>query len=394
MNWTERFAKRTRNMKPSSIREILKLTQKSEVISFAGGLPAPGLFPVEKLHEAASKVLLETGAEALQYGPTEGYTPLRKWVASRFEGVSAENVQIVSGSQQGLDLVAKVFFDPGDRVVVSAPTYMGALRAFDAYQVGYLTVECDDEGMLPEALEEALKQNPKMIYVIPNFDNPTGISMSLERREALVRLARRYGVPVFEDNPYGELRFEGEELPHLFDLAPDIVVHAGTFSKIMVPGFRLAWLVAQPEVLTLVVRAKQAADLHTSTYTQMIAYETSKDGYMDEQIGRVRDYYKNQRALMLKALDTHFPAEVSWTRPKGGMFLWATLPDGMNATELAFEAVKQNVAYVPGESFYANGGGENTLRLSYSVATPEQIDEGMQRLGEVFKANLKTLEPA
>ena len=394
MNWTERFAKRTHNMKPSSIREILKLTQKSEVISFAGGLPAPGLFPVTKLHEAASKVLLEQSAEALQYGPTEGYLPLRQWVASRFEGVSAENVQIVSGSQQGLDLVAKVFFDPGDKIVVSAPTYMGALRAFDAYQVGYLTVECDEEGMLPEALEASLKQNPKMVYVIPNFDNPTGISMSLARRQALVELARRYGVPIFEDNPYGELRFEGEELPHLFDLAPNIVVHAGTFSKIMVPGFRLAWLVTQPEVLTLIVRAKQAADLHTSSYTQMIAYETSKDGYMDEQIVRVRDYYKNQRALMLKALKTHFPAEVTWTRPKGGMFLWVTLPQGLNATELAYEAVKQNVAYVPGEAFYANGGGENTLRLSYSVATPEQIDEGMKRLGGVFKSHLKTLTPA
>ena len=394
MNWTDRFASRTHHMKPSSIREILKLTQKSEVISFAGGLPAPGLFPVERLHEAASKVLLETAAEALQYGPTEGYLPLREWVASRFEGVSTENVQIVSGSQQGLDLVAKVFFDPGDKIVVSAPTYMGALRAFDAYQVDYLTVECDDEGMLPDSLTAALQQNPKMIYVIPNFDNPTGISMSMSRREALVALARRYGVPIFEDNPYGELRFEGEELLHLRDLAPDIVVHAGTFSKIMVPGFRLAWLVAQPEVLTFIVRAKQAADLHTSSYTQMIAFETSKDGYMDEQIGRVREYYKNQRALMLEALENHFPAEVSWTRPKGGMFLWVTLPDGMNATELAFEAVKQNVAYVPGEAFYANGGGENTLRLSYSVATPEQIDEGMRRLGEVFKANLKTLEPA
>ena len=390
MNWTDHFAKRTQNMKPSTIREILKLTQRSEVISFAGGLPAPHLFPVNELQQAAEKVLSERGAEALQYSTTEGYLPLREWVASRFEGMSTENVQVVSGSQQGLDLVGKCFLNPGDKVVVSAPTYMGALRAFDPYEPEYLTVECDDEGMLPEALEQALTRNPKLLYVIPNFDNPTGITMSLARRKRLLELAERFDVPIYEDDPYGELRFEGEELPRLVDLAPERVIYAGTFSKIVVPGFRTAWLVAPADALLPIGRAKQAADLHTSTYTQMIAYEVLSSGFLDAQVGRVREYYKKQRDLMLAALDAHFPDDLTWTRPKGGMFLWVTLPDGVDATELAYEAVEQNVAYVPGEAFFADGTGKNTLRLSYSVATPEQIEAGMERLGQVFKKHLTT----
>ena len=272
--------------------------------------------------------------------------------------------------------------------MVSAPTYMGALRAFDPYEPEYLTVACDDEGMLPDALEHALNQKPKLLYAIPNFDNPTGITMSLERRKRLLRLAERFNVPVYEDDPYGELRFEGEELPRLVDLAPERVIYAGTFSKIVVPGFRTAWLVAPADVLVPIGRAKQAADLHTSTYTQMIAHEVLSSGFLDAQVGRVRDYYKNQRDLMLAALDAHFPSDITWTRPKGGMFLWVTLPDSVNATDLAYEAVEQNVAYVPGEAFFADGKGKNTLRLSYSVATPEQIEAGMERLGNVFKQHL------
>ena len=395
MNWSQRFAARTANMKPSSIREVLKLTQKSSeskgVISFAGGLPAPSLFPSDELNRAAQKVLTERGAEALQYSTTEGYAPLRAWVAQRL-GVPSEHVQIVSGSQQGLDLVAKVFFNPRDKVVVGAPTYMGALRAFDAYEVDYLTVACDSEGMLPDALEAALKQDPKMIYVIPNFDNPTGVTMSLERRHALLKLARRYSVPVFEDNPYGELRFEGEELPHCVKLAPE-VIHAGTFSKIMAPGFRVAWLVAPPEVLSPVVRAKQAADLHTSTFTQMVAYEVLSGGAVDAQIGRVRAYYHKQRDLMLAAMAASFPEGVTWTRPKGGMFSWVTLLNKQDAAALLYEAVEEGVAYVPGEAFFANGGGENTLRLSYSVATPEEIGSGIEKLGGVFKKHLGVATP-
>lgn len=394
MNWSESFAQRTHNMKPSVIREILKLTQRSSVISFAGGLPAPHLFPVERLREAADAVLAERGAEALQYGPTEGYMPLREWVAAQLEAggsrdITAQNVQIMSGSQQALDLLGKIFLDPGDTMLVAAPTYMGALRAFDAYEPNYISVPTDEDGMLPDALEAALKTKPKLVYVIPNFDNPTGITMSLARRELLVELAARYGVPILEDNPYGELRFEGEALPNLHALAPEGVIYCGTFSKIMVPGFRLAWVVASPEVLTLLTRTKQAADLHTATYTQMIAHDVTKDGFMDTQIGKVRAYYRDQRDLMLTALDRYMPEGVHWTRPKGGMFLWATLPDGMNATEIAYEAVEQDVAYVPGETFYADSNILNTLRLSYSVATPEEVDAGMKRLGGVFAGRLE-----
>jgi 2-aminoadipate transaminase len=388
MNWSQLFANRTHHMKPSVIREILKLTQRSQMISFAGGLPAPDLFPVEALRQAADRVLRERGREALQYSTTEGYLPLREWVAGKFQQATVEQVQIVSGSQQALDLVAKVFLNPGDKVAVAAPTYMGALRAFDAYEVSYVGIATDDEGMIPESVEAALKTQPKMIYVIPNFDNPTGVTMSLARREALIDLARRYGVPIFEDNPYGELRFEGEALPHLFDLAPDVVLHAGTFSKIMAPGFRVAWILASPEVLVPLVRAKQAADLHTAITTQMIAHEVSKDGFMDAQIVRVRSYYQSQRERMLAALDRCFPNELTWTRPKGGMFLWVTLPKRLNATELVYEAVKENVAYVPGEAFYTDGSGLNTLRLSYSVATPEQIETGVGRLAKVFAGQL------
>lgn len=391
MTWSDHLAKRSSRMKPSTIREILKLTQRSEVISFAGGLPAPGLFPVEALKAATQKVLGEQGSAALQYSTTEGYAPLREWVAEAHRTVP-EAVQVVSGSQQGLDLVAKVLLDPGDKVVVTAPTYMGALRAFDAYEPHYLTVGVDEQGMLPDELEAALKEGPKLIYAIANFDNPTGITLSLERRHKLAELARAYDVPVYEDDPYGELRFTGEALPTLYSLAPERVIYGGTFSKIMVPGFRLGWLVAAPELLMVVARAKQAADLHTATFTQMVAHEVIKNGFMAGQIKRVRDYYRGQRDAMLKALSAHFPAEVSWTEPQGGMFLWVTLPGGHDATELLNEAVKRGVAYVPGGPFFAGGGGENTLRLSYSIATAEEIDKGMASLGSVLHEALQSAE--
>ena len=391
MDFTRHFAKRTKNMKPSAIREVLKLTQKSDIISFAGGLPAPGLFPVDAIKQAADTVLSTKGAAALQYSTTEGYAPLRNYVASRMQGVSADNVQITSGSQQGLDLVAKVLFDPGDYVAVGAPTYMGALRAFDAYEVRYLSVDCDEQGMIPESLETALKQGVKLIYVIPNFDNPTGVTMSLARREALVSLARQYQVPVYEDDPYGELRFEGESSPSLHALAPELVIYGGTFSKIMVPGFRLGWLIAQEALLVPIVRAKQAADLHTTIFNQMIAYEISKDGFMEEQIKKVRHYYHQQRDLMLHALESYFPEGVHWTRPSGGMFLWVTLPAHVNASEMVYDAVEQQVAYVPGEPFFTDGQGLNTFRLSYSVATPEQIDVGMKRLGDVIARHVRAV---
>ena len=393
IDWSQRLAQRTAQMKPSTIREILKLTQESEVVSFAGGLPAPGLFPTARLQEASVRVLQEQGSSALQYSATEGYVPLREWIAQSLNTV-AEQVQVVSGSQQGLDLVAKVLLNPGDKVVVTSPTYMGALRAFDAYEVEYLSVGMDEEGMLIKDLEAALEQNPKLIYAIANFDNPTGTTLSLERRHKLLELAKRYGVPIYEDDPYGDLRFEGDPLPSLYSLAPEQVIYAGTFSKIMVPGFRLGWLVATPDLLSVIARAKQAADLHSSTFTQMIAYEVTKDGFMASQIDKVRGYYLEQRNAMLAALEEYFPPEANWTVPKGGMFLWVTLPKGNDTLKLLSKAIEQNVAYVPGDPFFAHGGGEHTLRLSYSIATLAEIDEGMKRLGAVLREHMVVAELA
>ena len=393
IDWSQRLARRTAQMKPSTIREILKLTQESEVVSFAGGLPAPGLFPTARLQEASVRVLQEQGSSALQYSATEGYVPLREWIAQSLNTV-AEQVQVVSGSQQGLDLVAKVLLNPGDKVVVTSPTYMGALRAFDAYEVEYLSVGMDEEGMLIKDLEAALEQNPKLIYAIANFDNPTGTTLSLERRHKLLELAKRYGVPIYEDDPYGDLRFEGDPLPSLYSLAPEQVIYAGTFSKIMVPGFRLGWLVATPDLLSVIARAKQAADLHSSTFTQMIAYEVTKDGFMASQIDKVRGYYLEQRNAMLAALEEYFPPEANWTVPKGGMFLWVTLPKGNDTLKLLSKAIEQNVAYVPGDPFFAHGGGEHTLRLSYSIATLAEIDEGMKRLGAVLQEHMVVAELA
>lgn len=390
MNWTTLLARRMDTVKPSTIREILKLTQGSEVISFAGGLPAPDLFPIEALREASDRVLREQGRRALQYSTSQGDPGLRAWIAER-HGTDPERIQIVSGSQQGLDLIAKTLLDPGDTVLVGAPTYMGALRAFDPYGVRYRTVPLDRDGLDIDQLEAALADRPKMLYLIPNFDNPSGARLSLPRRERLVELCARHGVPIFEDDPYGELRFSGEPLPSLFELAPDWVIHASTFSKILAPGLRLAWLVLPEHLLDPVERLKQAADLHTSTLTQLVTREVVQNGFMDGQIERVRNHYRGQRDAMLAALDRTFPSAAQWTRPDGGMFVWVTLPAGNDASELLRQAVERKVAFVPGGPFFANGGGEHTLRLSYSVASLEQIDGGMARLGEVLHQHLSAL---
>ncbi len=388
MDWSSLFARRTERIKPSAIREILKLTQGGEVISFAGGLPAPELFPIERIREASDRVLAQQGEHALQYSTTEGYSPLRAWAAEQLPGTDAERVQIVSGSQQALDLVAKALLDPGDRVVLAAPTYMGALRAFDPYQPEYLTVASDEDGLLPDSLEAALKRAPKLVYVIPNFDNPRGTTMSLERRNNLIESADRHGVLIFEDDPYGQLRFEGEPLPSLFELAADRVVYSSTLSKTVAPGLRIAWLVAVPELLEQLTQIKQAADLHTSTLGQMVAHAVVEGDFLAEQLPRIRSYYHRQRDAMLAALDTHLPSGVHSTRPKGSMFLWLTLPEGSDGLELLQSAARRGVAYVPGAPFFADGSGLNTLRLSYSVASLEQIERGVATLGAVLTESL------
>ena len=387
MDWSHLLAQRSHNIKPSAIREMLKLTQQPDVISFAGGLPAPAVFPINAFRDASETVLVRQGREALQYSTTEGHAPLREWIAqhSPSPNLDSNNIMMTNGSQQCLDLVGKMLLNPGDKVVVAEPTYVGALRAFDAYEVEYLSVDSDDEGVTLDGLAKALEQKPKLIYVIPNFDNPTGKTMGLARRRGLIALAKEQQVPIFEDDPYGALRFEGEALPKLVSLDSDIVISAGSFSKILSPGLRLAWLQAPTALMPLALRCKQACDLHSSSLSQMIVSELlqAKD-FFPNHIAQVRQYYREQRDSMLRALKEHMPQGVSWTHPQGGMFLWLELPTHLDSQDLLQQAVTQKVAYVPGEPFFANGGGHNTLRMSYSVASAEQIARGVQTLAQVI----------
>jgi len=405
--WSHRFAQRTRTIKSSAIRELLKLTQRPEVISFAGGLPASELFPVERFSEACHRVMETNGAAALQYGPTEGYMPLREMIAQNLSryGIlaSPENVMITSGSQQALDLIAKLLINRGERILVEAPTYLGALQAFNVFGAEYVTVPIDENGLRTDCLEEALRSGPKFMYLLPNFQNPGGVTMSLERRQEVVYLSNKYGIPIIEDDPYGQLRYEGEHLSPLVMLDRENhrrddhyqlgnVIYLSTFSKTLAPGLRLGWIVAPPEVIVKLVQLKQGADLHTSTFNQIIAYEVARDGFLDEHVKKIRDVYRERRNVMLKALEEFFPAEVSWTHPQGGLFLWVTLPEGMDCRKLFQVAVKENVAFVPGDSFYTNdGNGLRNMRLNFSNAKPEQIREGIRRLSIAVKKQMEAL---
>lgn len=404
--WTERYASRTSRMQSSAIREILKVTQKPSVISFAGGLPAPELFPTEHILEATERVITLQGEQAFQYGLTEGFVPLRELAVQHMSRhdihCNINNVLITSGSQQALDLIGKILIDPGDKVVVEEPTYLGALQAWNAYQAEYLTVATDDDGMRIDSLENVLKTGEaKFIYALPNFQNPTGRTLPLDRRIALVDLSEKYGVPIIEDDPYGQLRFEGENLPTLVVLdaqkQPDNndgcftsgnVIYLSTFSKTLCPGFRVAWMVAPEAVITRLVQAKQGADLHTSTFAQMVAYETARGGFVDHHVKEIRQVYKERRDLMLDLFDEMMPPGVTWTHPQGGLFLWVTLPESLNAANLLEKAVEHNVAFVPGSPFYAHGGGENTMRINFSNARPEQIQIGIERLTHVIRQEL------
>lgn len=391
-----RYADRMNNIKASEIRELLKLTQRPEVISFAGGLPAPELFPIEEMKKAAIKVLDQKGAAALQYGPTEGYNPLREKIAKRMAKVKVnatiDNILITSGSQQGLDFVARVFINPGDVVICESPTYLGAINAFKAYEPRFVEVATDDEGMILEDLEKALKENEnaKFIYVIPDFQNPSGKTWSIERRKGLVELANKYNVAIVEDNPYGELRFEGEILPSLqyFD-TEGRVIFLGTFSKILTPGVRLGWICAHPEVLTKFIMVKQGADLQSATTAQMEVDQLLEDYDIEEHIEKIKAVYKKRKDLMIKTMEEEFPEGVTWTNPQGGLFTWVVLPEHLNAREIAVKALEKNVAYVPGGAFFPNGGHENTFRMNYSNMPEDKIVEGIKRLGEVLREVVK-----
>ncbi|TLN17223.1 PLP-dependent aminotransferase family protein, partial [bacterium] len=358
--WDHRYAQRTQRMKGSAIRQLLKITEMPDVISFGGGMPAPDVFPIEEFREACSTVLSEQGAQALQYGPTDGYLPLREMIArhsARFGiEVTPDNILITSGSQQALDLIGKIFINRGDRILVECPTYLGALQAWNAYGAEYVPVQSDQDGMVISELEIALRYGPKFIYSLPNFQNPTGITYSLERRQKLVELADRYGVPIIEDDPYGQLRFEGESLPSIVQLDNKIrakngcysgnVIYLSTFSKTLAPGIRLAWVIAPPEVIQKMVMAKQGADLQTPTFTQMVAYEVARDGFIDRHVVKIREVYTERRDIMLEELAKNMPEGVRWTHPLGGLFLWVTLPEYMDTNVILQDAIAEKVAFV------------------------------------------------
>ncbi|GJQ52251.1 MAG: aminotransferase [Anaerolineaceae bacterium] len=398
--WDYRYAHRMQRMTSSVIRELLKLTEQPDIISFAGGLPAPEVFPIQKFREACAYVLENFGPQSLQYGATDGYLPLREMIArhtSRFSAeVNADNILITSGSQQALDFIGRLFINRGDYIVLESPTYLGALQAWNAFGAQYIPVRSDEHGMVVDELEAALRIGPKFIYVLPNFQNPGGSTLPLERRKQLVKIADKYGVPIIEDDPYGQLRYEGEHIPSIVSLDSEYrgpngghysgnVIYLSTFSKLLAPGLRLGWVVAPPEVIQKLAVTKQAADLHTSSFNQYVAYEVAKGGFLDEHVKLIRATYKERRDVMIEMMEEMFPSGVTWRKPHGGMFLWSVLPEGMDSSEMLKRAIERKVAFVPGEPFHPNGGGKNTLRLNFSYSSPEIIREGMARLAETLK---------
>jgi 2-aminoadipate transaminase len=399
VEWQRLYAQRSEGMRASDIREILKVTAQPDVISLAGGLPAPELFPIDEYRRAFEWVLEADGAVALQYGPSEGFRPLRTYLAERLAkfGVrcTADDILITNGSQQALDLIGKLMLDPADAVLLEKPTYLGAVQAFNQYQASFALVPMDEDGMQVDEVERLLarpsasRRRIKFIYAIPNFQNPTGRSLSLARREQLVQLASQYGVPIVEDDPYGELRYEGEHLPSLKSLdTSGCVLYLGTFSKILAPGFRLGWVVASPEAMEVLLHGKQPADLHTGMIQQMATYEVTRNGFVEGHVERLKAFYKERRDVMLRAIEEHFPAEAHFTRPAGGLFVWAELPRHVDTRELLVEAVQDKVAFVPGQGFHPDNTGTNTLRLNFSNVPPELLREGVRRLGRAIRNRL------
>lgn len=387
-------------MEASAIREILKLVQNPEVISLAGGMPDPTTFPTEELNEVVKQILAKNSACALQYSSTEGLTELREfilnWLDEAKEKAGLDNIMITSGSQQGLDLVSKVLLNPGDTLIVELPSYLAALNAFRSYGGEMAGIPMDDEGMQIDILEETLtklkndRKKVKFIYTISNFQNPAGVTMSLARRKKILEVAKKYEVFILEDNPYDKLRFEGEPIPSIYSLDNEgYVISLGTFSKILCPGLRLAWILGNKEIIEKLVIMKQATDLCTTVLNQLIAYEYCYQNDIDKNIESNVEIYRRKRNAMLEALDKYFPVEVTWTKPQGGFFVFATLPEYIDTGEMFKEAIEENVAYVPGGPFFADGKGQNTMRLSFCFPSVEDIDEGIKRLGKIIKKRIK-----
>jgi 2-aminoadipate transaminase len=402
IHWQHRYAQNAGSAQSSAIRELLKLTQQPEVISFGGGLPAPELFPIEQLKTASEFVLTEHGAMALQYSTTEGYLPLREMIARSMSAdglaLAPENILITTGSQQSLDLVGKLMIDSGNFVMVEDPTFLGALQSFRIFGAQYVPVAIDGDGLQVDQLPAAFRPGLKFLYCMPTFQNPGGVTLSLERRCRLVALADQYSLPIVEDDPYHQLRFEGEALPSLQALDASQqkggdgyhagnVIYFGSFSKTLAPGLRLAWIAAPPEVIAKLVQIKQGADLHTSIFVQMVAYETARDGFLERHIQKIRAVYRERRDVMLAAMEEHFPKTVHWTQPQGGLFLWVSLPEGMVSSQLLRTALQRKVAFVPGNSFFAvdEQAGDRHFRMNYSNMKPEMIREGICRLAQVIR---------
>ncbi|MEA3406855.1 MAG: PLP-dependent aminotransferase family protein [Chloroflexota bacterium] len=407
VDWQNLNARRLEWMTTSVIRDIFKNIQSTDLISMAGGWPEADLFPVEQFREICDYLLQEMPRESLQYGVTDGFNRLRQTLAEAMtdEGIPCkeENVVITSGAQQGLDLVGRILLDEGDTIIVEEPTFLGALQSFRAYGVEFATVPLDGEGACADQLPAIIRQkHPKFMYLLPTFHNPTGVTMSMARREEVVEIASSMGVPIVEDDPYSQLRFAGEALAPLVAIdaarypengeesgyVKGDIIYLRTFSKTLAPGLRLAWAVCPPEIAEQFVMAKQGADLHTNALAQTMAYEFMRRGWLPAQEQRIRDTYLARRNTMCEAIEEYFPKSVRYTRPEGGLFLWVTLPEGMDAAELLREAAEKKVAFIPGGPFYANGGGDNTLRLSFASVPCDTIREGIKRLGAVMRARV------
>ncbi|PKP09048.1 MAG: aminotransferase [Bacteroidetes bacterium HGW-Bacteroidetes-4] len=393
------FSDMVKRSKRSAIREILKLTQQPEIISFAGGLPAPESFPIDDLKEIVNQVLYNDGAAALQYDATEGLKELRETLVKKYQDedvtCNINNLIITTASQQGLDLLGRVFLNKGDKVICGLPSYLGGISAFMSYGAQMVGVPLDDKGMRADALESRLKElkakneKPKFIYIIPDFQNPAGITMPKERRQQIINLALEYDVLIVEDSPYREIRFEGDHQPMMYQMdTTGHVITLGTFSKIVAPGFRIGWVLADPKVLDKMVVSKQSADLCTPTFVQKIAAKYLQSPQFHKNLKQTINLYHKRRDIMLEGFRRFMPEEVSWTEPEGGLFLFVTLPEYMNAEELFFKAVEKKVAYVIGQVFYADGSGKNTLRLNFSFVNEEKNREGVKRLAEVIKEEI------
>lgn len=384
------LARRAERMNPSIIREILKVTEKPGIVSLAGGLPSAETFPVEAMREACAKVLRDAPREALQYAASEGFAPLREWVAAHLNQhqgttVTADQVLITTGSQQGLDLAAKVLIDTDARVLVETPTYLGALQAFTPYEPNIVAVDSDHEGPLPEALAAAAS-GARFAYLLPNFQNPTGHVYTEARRAAVVAAAQSKGLPLVEDNPYGDLWFDAPPPPSLASRWPEGVLYLGSFSKVLAPGLRLGYIVAPPALYPKLLQAKQAADLHTPIFNQRVVYEVIRNGFLDTHVPAIRARYKTHRDAMQAALAHHLSGVAQWQTPIGGMFFWLELPQHMDAIALLPTAVEAGMAFVPGAAFYAGAPRKNTLRLSFVTVSPQKIEAGVAALARVLKA--------